>query len=119
MGCLPNQQGYYSMQQMGCFSISNIAVNGADGRIYIVDAGNNIIFEGALDGSGVLKALPIPVTDLLGPMDVEVDPINHFVYWQFTHELNGAIMRYKTGGTGVQKVVTRIKNGFFFDLVLL
>ncbi len=103
----------------GLAAVTNIAVSLTDGHIYMADAGVNLIYSGALDGSGSLTALPIPGTDLSGPLDLEIDPVNHFVYWQFTHDTNGAIMRYKTDGTGsAQRVVNNIKNGFFFDLVL-
>lgn len=102
----------------GITSPGNIALHPADGHMYIIDNGNNIIFKGALDGSGTLQALPVPKTDMAGPSDLEIDPVNRYLYWHFTDYTDGAVMRCKTDGTGVQRIVSKIRNGSFVDLVL-
>ncbi len=102
----------------GIASPSNIAIDAAAGHIYIMDNGNGVIHNGALDGSGSLEKLPVPNTDILGASDIEIDPVNHFLYWHLYDYVNGAVMRCKTDGTGVQRVVNNIKNGAFLDLVL-
>lgn len=102
----------------GIASPANIALDPATGSIYIIDNGNNIILKGALDGSGSLQQLPVPVTDIMGASDIEIDPVNHFLYWHYFNYENGVVMRCKTDGTGVQKVLTGVKYGVFLDLVL-
>jgi hypothetical protein len=102
----------------GLASPANIAIHPADGHIYIMDNGNNIIYKGALDGSGSLQALPVLNTDIVGAGDVEIDPVNRYLYWHLFEYVNGAVMRCKTDGTGVQRVVNNIKSGSFLDLVL-
>lgn len=102
----------------GIASPANIALDPASGHLYIMDNGNNVIHKGALDGSGSLQQLPVLGTDILGASDIEIDPVNHFLYWHLYDYVNGAVIRCKTDGTGVQRVVSGIKYGAHLDLVL-
>jgi hypothetical protein len=102
----------------GLASPANIALDPAENNIYIMDNGNGAIYKGALDGSGSLQKLPVPYADLTGASDIEIDPVNHFLYWHLWDYTNGAVMRCKTDGTGVQRVVNNVKYGAFLDLVL-
>jgi hypothetical protein len=102
----------------GLASPANIALDPAENTIYIMDNGNGAIYKGALDGSGSLQKLAVPYADLAGASDIEIDPVNHFLYWHLWDYTNGAVMRCKTDGTGVQRVVNNVRYGAFLDLVL-
>lgn len=97
---------------------ANIALDPAAGRIYIIDIGNGGIYAGALDGSGALQALPlINGVDIQAPADIEIDLANHYLYYPFSDYQNGSIMRCKTDGTGVQKVIPGVNNVNFIDMI--
>lgn len=97
---------------------AGIAIDPAAGRIYIVDLGNGGIYAGALDGSGTLQALPlINGVDIQSAADIEIDIANQYLYYPFTDYTNGSIMRCKTDGTGVQKVIPGVNNVNFIDMI--
>jgi hypothetical protein len=102
----------------GLASPANIALAPASGHIYVIDNGNGAIYQGALDGTGTLQKLPVPNTDIIGSGDIEIDPVNHFVYWITADFENSTIMRAKTDGTSIQKVVNNLKYASNLDIVL-
>ena len=102
----------------GVASPANIALDPAAGHLYIMDNGHGAIFKGALDGSGSLERLSVPGTDIIGASDIEIDPVNHYLYWPLYDYNNGAVMRCKSDGSGVQRVVNNIRYAAFLDLVL-
>ncbi len=95
----------------------NIAISASASKIFITDLGVGGIFVGSLDGTGMLNKLPIPVADLVSPMDLEIDDVNGSIYWLNQNGENSSIMRAKNDGTNVQRIVPNIKYGYFFDLV--
>lgn len=95
----------------------NIAISPSTSKIFILDLNTNEIFAGSLDGSGTLYKLPIPSTDLMSPNDIEIDDANQSIYWLNQNFENGVMMRAKTDGTNVQRLINNIKYGYFFDLV--
>jgi hypothetical protein len=102
----------------GLASPANLALDPANGHIYVIDNGNGAIYKGALDGTGTLEKLPIPNTDIIGSGDIEIDPVNHFVYWITSYFDKSTVMRSKTDGTSVQKVVDNLKYASNLDIVL-
>lgn len=102
----------------GLASPSNIAVDPANGHIYVIDNGNGAIYKGSLDGTGTLQKLPVPNTDIIGSGDIEIDPVNHFIYWITSYFENSIIMRAKTDGTSIQKAVDNLKYASNLDIVL-
>jgi hypothetical protein len=95
----------------------NIAISTSTSKIFITDLGIGGIFVGSLDGTGILNKLPIPVADLVSPMDLEIDDVNGSIYWLNQNGENSSIMRAKTDGSNLQRMIPNIKYGYFFDLV--
>jgi hypothetical protein len=102
----------------GVSSPTNLALDGTD--IYILDGGNSSCYTGARDGSGTLQKLPIPAEFMMGVGDLEIDAANQYMYW-IVYDFNvgyGTLIRCKTDGTGLQRVIEKVPEAYHLAIVL-
>jgi|GEM_PF-1510892 len=104
----------------------NIAVDAAQGKIFILDnpepfgTAVDAIYSGNLDGSGSLTKIISAGDDLDGGFDVEVDSENQYVIW--LSPVKGGqgqkVSRCKYDGTGVETLFSsdKIQGAGFFDI---
>ena len=102
----------------GIAAPTNIALD--DTHIYILDGGISACFVGARDGSGTLEKLPISPEFMMGVGDLEIDPVNQYLYWiVYDYQVNhGTLFRSKTDGTGLQRVIENVPEAYHLSIVL-
>lgn len=68
----------------------------------------------------MLEKLPVPPEFMMAVGDMEIDPVNQYLYWiVYDYQVgHGTLFRCKTDGTGLQRVIENVPEAYHLAIVL-